>query len=473
MTEIKKKIVITTLGTSILTNCDRHYKKVENLELTDQEKAYLKQESKHETPARSKEYRERVSKWLDEKCKDKEGYEKASAEFNSLLKIWDEYKNLGYNKIETYLIGTDTVAAKIAGEFIRERINNSERKDKIEVKDLIVVPGLDVSSKGSFENGVDKLIYAIDQLIGDVIQCKDRNKRKKISESICFNVSGGYKGVIPIMTILAQLYECEITYIFQEYKKLIVISPMPINFDPILTESLYFDLLLRIDDKTNKPRYIDQLSKHGFYSKDKTEITALGRLFMKMVESNHPSASNVFGYYVEYRILKYLCEKKEEFEHSKIIKVPGKDPIELDFVFEKKDSAGRDIREVWEVKPITALFSDQNNPSKDSSIKKVYISKIIEQISKQIKYPDTNIGRYKVVFYSAFVAEKIKEKAKEKIAIFCDELRKKHTAVNFSVEILDLDKVIKDKGKDNPYKAVFSGEVTDKHFKVVEPFESR
>jgi hypothetical protein len=35
MTEIKKKIIITTLGTSVLTNCDQHYKEKESLELTD------------------------------------------------------------------------------------------------------------------------------------------------------------------------------------------------------------------------------------------------------------------------------------------------------------------------------------------------------------------------------------------------------------------------------------------------------
>ena len=50
-----------------------------------------------------------------------------------------------------------------------------------------------------------------------------------------FNITGGYKAVIPYMTIMAQINGCDAYYIFEDEKALIKIpkAPLHVNFEEI------------------------------------------------------------------------------------------------------------------------------------------------------------------------------------------------------------------------------------------------
>ncbi|MCL0062572.1 hypothetical protein M1N11_00090 [Peptococcaceae bacterium] len=50
-------------------------------------------------------------------------------------------------------------------------------------------------------------------------------------ENVIFNITGGYKAVIPYMTIMAQINGCDTYYIFEDEKALIKIPKAPLHVD--------------------------------------------------------------------------------------------------------------------------------------------------------------------------------------------------------------------------------------------------
>ncbi len=428
--------VITTVGTSILANCDR-----ENGNINW---SYINRPFKDKNMRRSDREKEKVKEWIATHT-DKT---QISAEIKSLFKLREEKNN---EKLEVYLLATDTIASALASEIVKEILENEDLKVYYN-PDFDVIKDLQVEDFNRFEKGKNKLIERISKLIDEFVKNEKSNKKRKfIKENVLFNITGGYKGIIPILTILAQLYECEIFYIFEESNDPITIPRIPINFDPFLLESLYVDIYLKKKNHSHQFRNEKKLKEFGFINRS-NEITALGELFYKMAYTYNPLSSNVLGYFVEYKILEYLHYKNKKFEHSYNYryteKKNGKNKsMELDFVFKENENNW----EVWEIKPM-AMFLNQTNKKK-----------IAEQFEKQLANIK-ELKKYKVIIYS--ITDTIKNELRDIVREIEKKLNKKFSHADIQFIFLHLTGM---KGKEqqkqkNPYQALFKHSIKESDF---------
>ncbi len=443
------KKVITTVGTSLFSNLS-------------QNNDYLSKPYSENNPARNDKIISQIKDQISKTAKDISEY---SAEIKSLKQYSEDINkkqsNSANEELEVFLITTDTVASNLSATILESifRDYSAKFKHKIVVKSIKRIDNLNIDNYQKFEKGVDSLIDYISSLLKEFEKeyginietgkIKDFNKiRKEIRKSVIFNITGGYKAIIPIMTILAQLYECETLYIFEKSLDKITIPRIPINFDPFLTEALYMDLWMLKNGKIKNPENFDKLKEYGFLSKQ-IKIKALGKLFMQMVENNQPLAKNVVGYFIEYKILEYLYKTKNyQMIHSYTEKKDSrKDKPELDFV---SLEAGRVI-EVWEVKPATRLLVENEYKS------------IKEQIQNQlIEYP--TIQEHKLIVYSLnkFSFPTIKAN----ILKLLEELSKDVTSVNFKAEFLHIGSMnIKEQNNNsNPYQPLLKSSIKEEDF---------
>ena len=252
------------------------------------------------------------------------------------------------------------------------------------------------------------------------------------------------------MTILAQLYECEIYYIFEKSDNMISIPRIPINFDPILTENLYIDLWFLKENKSYNLQYKDKLKEFGFINKQ-NKITALGNVFNKMVQKHQAIGKNVFGYFVEYQILEYLyLSGKGGFTHSYKEKYENsnKTKRELDFAFSRKNGK----LEVWEVKSAVQFIH--------------YALEKQKQIEKQIEeYP--NIISHRLIVYSLNKA--LGAEIKNNIIDVMNNLKSKFPNIEFKAEFLFLDFMKNDKQEKvvNSYQALLKHSLKEEHFTMI------
>ncbi len=121
--------------------------------------------------------------------------------------------------IDVYLIATDTIVSCVAADIIKEILED----DGFIVKfnpNIDIIKGLQVKNKEQFiSEGLSNLIKRINEILGDY------------SENVAFNISGGYKAIIPYFTMMAQINGCDTYYIFEDTEELINIPAAPITID--------------------------------------------------------------------------------------------------------------------------------------------------------------------------------------------------------------------------------------------------
>ena len=223
----------------------------------------------------------------------------ASAEIESILAIYQEQKQ----DIEVYLLATDTVLSLLASNIIKEILpsyNSAIKSVSIEV-----IKGLQVDNPDDFETiGFDGLVSFIQKL-------------KKENKDVVLNITGGYKGVIPIMTILGQLYDIPLNYIYEDTGKLIEIGQLPINFDLSIVELFYnytSHKNLKNNELSSEEKKIieDKLILNLNIFKKETwgyKRTIIGDIFDSYVQEKYSYAKTVMGYFVEHKIYEYLLNE--------------------------------------------------------------------------------------------------------------------------------------------------------------------
>jgi len=425
--------VITTVGTSIFENYRKYCQEYNKEKLT---KNYLKESFDSRDSELDEEIKEKIKIWI----KEISSKTQISAEIKSLLKLKEEKKN---ENIEVFLLATDTVASSLAAEILKEFLEKENFIVYFDPK-KDVIKDLQVEDFDRFEKGKNNLIHRISKLIEEFVQDeKGSKKRKFIRKNVVFNITGGYKSIIPILTILAQLYESRLFYIFEESNDAIAIPRIPINFDPFLLESLYVDIFLKKHTENYKFRNEYRLKEFGFIDK-RNNITALGELFYQMAYTYNPLSPNVLGHFVEYKILEYLCNEKIEFIHS----YKYQPDIELDFVFKHNVNEW----EVWEIKPL-ALF-----------LKPEQKKEVVNQFKKHLINVN-EIKQYRVIVYS--ITDAIEKNLKNIVLKIADDLRKEFPDIDIAFDFLLLHKMnIKDQDKsENPYQALFKYSVKKESFK--------
>ncbi len=352
--------VITTVGASLFSNyldvnedIKIHYKNIK-------EKPFKEY---HNLQARIKQIKARVTPWATKNIE-------ASAEIKSLWKIYEFLKQ----PLDVYLIATDTVVSVLAAEIIKARFDG-EPDFTLHFKDVDVITGLQVKDYQLFvREGLPKLVYRIEEITanhyGEVI----------------FNIAGGYKGVIPYMTVMALVNNWSIYYIFEESQTVIEIpkAPIKINYDVFEKYSREINMLRDVVENYNRVRTknfltFTELEKMGLVETDDgmAFLSPLGVIF-------HEKYRQMF--------FDFYCNDEvwEEIQNQKDIQR---------IITEK--FANKAIREnKTEIKGMHMVFDDGDNQNRIYYFKQeggIYIYKTFQNEEAAKKFIDSTLNKEEVM----------------------------------------------------------------------------
>jgi CRISPR/Cas system-associated protein Csm6 len=269
-----------------------------------------------------------------------EAQEKSCAELQTLYKIIEEEQNV--EAFEVYLLATDTVLSVLACELIKEfllekrTINGKAiscvfnddiksadttvvsglNKEEVENKEYTIVSGLQVNSADNFTNdGFNNLLEIID--------------KATIEKNTLLNISGGYKGIIPFLTLFAQIKNITLKYNYEDSDTLISVGSLPFHFDYSLFEDefLAFEAIKpgkKVDNLPNEEAFLKLLGYKDNFKllqekqliqvvKNKVRLSLLGEMLYRKYEEIDKEdgfdVSNLLGFTMEALIFKFLNDK--------------------------------------------------------------------------------------------------------------------------------------------------------------------
>jgi len=317
-------IIITTVGTSIFENFFKENTEFDTLKDDYQDRLRnskdtlvdFKRWEDIKIRRKLEKLEQYVSKWSKEESN-------ASAEITSILEIARQTEEA----IQVHLIATDTVLSVLAAELVKSwfAINrpnitvNFVRPEKLDnqaASDYIIYK-LRVASNDDFQEGFMNLIEVVSKLI-------DANL--KIEEQIILNITGGYKAIVPILTLIGQVKNVPLKYIYEESdtnekSSLVEIDKLPFSFDWELGE-LYLDDLFKdgLKQINKKPETLHFLrNRLKLINTHNYKLTPLGKLFTTSLKNLLTSKKSTLGYLVELKIFEYFVKNKKKVIRGKSI----------------------------------------------------------------------------------------------------------------------------------------------------------
>lgn len=213
----RDKCVICTIGTSIANGCElqREYFKPGHIWEED-----------------TKAFEQQISMRVAGLQQD---VRKISAEINSLERL-----DLTRSS-KVILLATDNAASKACANELKKFI--AQHFSLIDKNiDIKRIKGLQVHDvKALKEQGFRELVTTVLAYLTD----DDLNYQYEV----VLNPTGGYKGVMPFLTVLGMLYGKRSVYIFEHAEQLISLPPLPFTFD-IDIYNRVVPALKRIDEQT-------------------------------------------------------------------------------------------------------------------------------------------------------------------------------------------------------------------------------
>lgn len=317
---------------------------------------------------------------------EKEGYnEDCCAEIKTLLEFYREQSDDKNLVLEVDLIITDTARAALSAKLIKDNISHFNKNMK--VTNIIIAKGLQTENFTKFENeGIENLFK---ELVDKIINDKEGKKFDK--DKTIINISGGYKAIIPYMTIFAQVYGIKSIYIYEDSTSLITIPVLPIQIDWGFAEEYYPYLSDSILNRDKKKQ--DYLVEKGLlkWERNKYLWTSLGDFFKNVIERELHVSKTVMGFFFEYKLYEYYVENvyqnKYKFaRHSELIYEDNnpRNEVEIDLILSTGDNGNGDYVAI-EVKPAIRLDTSGSKGLKS-------FDKLKEQIEK---HRDTMRDKYK------------------------------------------------------------------------------
>jgi len=216
------KTFVCTCGTSIITKRAIRIDRIKDKPLT-----------------KWNEFEEEIEairdKVIDELSRIKlpEGLDNTSAEIKSLVKM-------GATKDDrVVLVCTDLIDGKLCGELVKYFLEKRKIIEDCPVE-IKVVEGLQAS------NGVKFVRTGLKNLLEYLIKME--------YEDVVFNVTGGYKSVVPYLALAGMIFNKPIKYIHEDSNDVLSLTSIPI----ILND----ELILKVYDKLKK------IDKESYISKD-------------------------------------------------------------------------------------------------------------------------------------------------------------------------------------------------------------
>ncbi len=203
----KPELIVSPVGTSLLTNSAPDDLRKQLLSTANAKESELTSEQKNLIDTRTNEVREKL---LDA---DFEEWKKMSAELNGIL------TRKAPNKADVcVMVGTDTYQGRKTSDVLVEAL---KKRFGCIVWDPYIPNGLSTSSKEGFNKAMTDFAK----------WCEEQLSVNQQAYKIVFNLTGGFKSVLGVMTVLGMVYADEISYVFESSKELITIPKLPIQFD--------------------------------------------------------------------------------------------------------------------------------------------------------------------------------------------------------------------------------------------------
>lgn len=227
MNRDKPKLVLTTCGTSILTNEAAPEKRKLITYCANKKGKDLSKEEKSELDQHIEERRQMLEEANAEQLK------RLSAEFNGLLSYFGDHFGLESNTPDLHiLIVSDTYLGKKVGELIESRLRSEGFSD---VRTWSP-GGLITSDRDDFRHAMSDLVKL----------CEDSLPGHRGSGyHIAFNLTGGFKSIQGFMQTLGMFYADEMFYIF-ETGSLLTIPRLPVRLDAEAAISHYGQCFRRL-----------------------------------------------------------------------------------------------------------------------------------------------------------------------------------------------------------------------------------
>lgn len=319
--------IITTVGTSIFTNYqDRRVANTLGRDYVSIDKAFeetkLQEKDGSDVPA-SGIYEEKFQphiKRLKETIQDlwyaypgDKPNTNASAEIASILKIAAQEEE----PCEVHLIATDTLQSVLAAELIvgwferfpsfkvskvlfqRQGVIFEEQKDSDHV-----VKDLRVRGQRDYQNGYMNLIDLLDRV--------HKNKNSIL------NITGGYKAIIPVITLFGQLNEIPLKYLYgsdddySEQEIPVVLGNLPVHFDLSYIEKFVY-YICNLESLEGDLKDLQDMYNLGLITENKTptKLSVIGRLIKnKLISDDIPFQKTFLGYLVEYKVYEYYTRNR-------------------------------------------------------------------------------------------------------------------------------------------------------------------
>jgi putative CRISPR-associated protein (TIGR02619 family) len=214
--QIKPRLVISTVGTSLLTN------QIDSESEPDwasclQDTANRTQEEIKSDPNVAhiiQDLKQRAKNQLEEANTIE--IREASAELNGIYGLYDDQLEKG--KLDHHvLITTDTAQGQVTANIVEEFLRN--QKVSVEV---YTPEKLSTANNKFFNQGIDNLLDWLDR----------RVKEDKDNYEIYFNLVGGFKALQGCMNTMGMFYADKIIYVFEgASSNLITIPRLPITVD--------------------------------------------------------------------------------------------------------------------------------------------------------------------------------------------------------------------------------------------------
>jgi hypothetical protein len=304
-----------------------------------------------------------------------------SAEIASIIAIQAE---LG-EEVEVHLLATDTILSVLAAELIKKWFEDSANKAAYPgVKNVsftrpetsfennetenYVVKDLRIDSKDDYEKGAINILEVLNRIT-------DKNT--------ILNITGGYKVIVPLLTVWAQIKKVQLKYLFNESELAkdnlmpLTLGELPLNLDwnvvealkPVLKKHLLPRLEplalcinhddIAFDDKRqvfvsqNEKTEIPDLPRtfhqvlHAITSyklvriteEDKIDLTALGKVFV----NSQLIQEDMIGYEMELVLHKLFLDGLDEIDLLKGYRV-SKRTIDLNRFFKVVDRSKKQIQ---------------------------------------------------------------------------------------------------------------------------------
>lgn len=355
--------------------------------------------------------------------------ENASAEISSILKIAAQEEM----PCEVHLVATDTLQSVLAAELIVgwfDKFSNPkvskvlfQRQDTVFEKQKdsdYVVKGLRVRNQQDYEIGFMNLIELLERIY--------------VKDNTTLNITGGYKGIIPVLTLFGQLYELPLNYLYVEDEiskqaNPVVVGSLPVHFDLGYIEN--FVLYLEQPERLTTTEIAQKMYDLGLLATKNlpAELSIIGKLIKNKLESTElPFQKTTMGYLVEYKTYEYYIRNelagfgKPVLGH-KISEVPEKDLEDADLWFENE----QDII-VGEIKP--AGISPKSMRYK---IKKI-LGNIPQFTTKKIK-------ELWVILYAFGEGIDFQDWSEK---VFNRELLQQYDSIKFRVKVIHIEKNVID-----------------------------